>query len=78
MKNDKIHNIRHSLAHLLAIAVKEKDLGVKFAIGPVVENGFYYDFEFSKNFSISDKDIKDIQKRMKKLVSKKINFVEKF
>ena len=77
MKKEKINNIRHSLAHILAMAVKEKDPGVKFAIGPVIENGFYYDFEFSEGFSLSDKDLKDIQKRMKKLVSKKIDFVEK-
>ncbi|MCK5096303.1 MAG: threonine--tRNA ligase [Candidatus Pacebacteria bacterium] len=77
MKKDKIHNIRHSLAHLLAMAVKEKDPEVKFAIGPTIDNGFYYDFEFSEGFSLSDKDLKDIQKRMKKLVSKKIDFVEK-
>ena len=77
MKKEKIDNIRHSLAHILAMAVKEKDPGVKFAIGPVIENGFYYDFEFSEGFSLSDKDLKDIQKRMKKLVSKKIDFEEK-
>ena len=77
MKKDKIYNIRHSLAHLLAMAVKEKDPEAKFAIGPVVDNGFYYDFEFSEGFSLSDKDLKDIQKRMKKLISKKIDFVEK-
>ena len=77
MKNDKIYNIRHSLAHILAMAVKEKDPGVKFAIGPVIDDGFYYDFEFSKDFSLSDKDLKDIKKRMKKLLSKNIDFVKK-
>ncbi|MBI5400720.1 MAG: threonine--tRNA ligase [Candidatus Yonathbacteria bacterium] len=49
---DKLHNIRHSLAHLLAIAVLEKDPGAKLGIGPVIDNGFYYDFEFSINAEV--------------------------
>jgi len=40
--------IRHSLAHLMAYAVQEMYPGVKFGIGPVIENGFYYDFDFSE------------------------------
>jgi len=74
---NKLDNIRHSLAHILAMAVAEKDPEVKFAIGPVINNGFYYDFEFSKNFTLSENDLKDIQKRMKKLVSKNIEFTKK-
>jgi len=77
MEKNNLNNIRHSLAHILAMAVKEKDPNVKFAIGPSIDNGFYYDFEFSKDFSISDKDLKDIQKRMKKIISKKIDFIKK-
>ena len=42
----KIETIRHSLAHLLAYAVQELYPGTKFGIGPAIENGFYYDFEF--------------------------------
>ena len=42
--NEKLHNIRHSLAHLLAMAVLEKDPAAKFGIGPVIDNGFYYHF----------------------------------
>ena len=72
-----LRNIRHSLAHILAMAVLEKDPEAKLAIGPVVDNGFYYDFEFSKDFSLSDKDIKGIEKRMRKLVSSGIDFIEK-
>jgi len=48
---DTIHNIRHSLAHLLAMAILEWDPRAKRAIGPVIENGFYYDFELSKPLS---------------------------
>jgi len=77
MEQNKLHNIRHSLAHILAMAVIEKDPKVKFAIGPVIDNGFYYDFEFSKNFTLSENDLKDIQKRMKKLILKNIDFTKK-
>jgi len=44
-----IEKIRHSLAHILALAVKEMYPNVKFGVGPAIENGFYYDFDF--NFS---------------------------
>lgn len=70
MNSEHLQNIRHSLAHLLAMAVREKDPGVKFAIGPVIENGFYYDFEFSGNYSPTPEDLKSFQKAMKKLAGK--------
>jgi len=68
--NDKLHNIRHSLAHLLAIAVLEKDPGAKLGIGPVIDNGFYYDFEFSNGYIPSAGDLKDFEKAMRKMVNK--------
>lgn len=71
MSVDKLHNIRHSLAHLLAIAVLEKDPGAKLGIGPVIDNGFYYDFQFSEGFT---PDLKDIQKAMKKLIGRGLTF----
>jgi threonyl-tRNA synthetase len=73
MEKDELFKKRHSLAHLLAIAVLDKYPDAKLAIGPVIENGFYYDFEFPTNSPTPD-DLKDIQKRMKKLVSKNIDF----
>lgn len=47
MDNNKLKNIRHSLAHLLAAAVLELWPDTKITIGPVIENGFYYDFDFN-------------------------------
>lgn len=70
MDNNKLHNIRHSLAHLLAIAVLEKDPHAKLGIGPVIDNGFYYDFEFSNGYTPSPADLKDFQKAMKKMTNK--------
>jgi len=42
----KVEPLRHSLAHLMAYAVQEMFPGTNFGIGPVIENGFYYDFDF--------------------------------
>jgi len=75
MEHNQLHNVRHSLAHLLAIAVLEHDPEAKLAIGPVIGDGFYYDFEFSEGKTPNDKDLKTFQTRMKKLASKSIDFV---
>ncbi len=61
----KIEKIRHSLAHILAAAVKEIYPDVKFGIGPAIENGFYYDFDFGKE-KISQEDLEKIESKMKK------------
>ena len=45
----KIETIRHSLSHIMAFAVGQFYPDVKFGIGPAIENGFYYDFDFSKS-----------------------------
>lgn len=74
MEKDNLHNIRHSLAHLLAIEVLKFDPEVKLAIGPVISTGFYYDFEFSEGKIPTDKDLKTFQKGMKKAVSSGLDF----
>src|SRR6188472_2326007 len=67
MANDeKLHNLRHSLAHLLAAAVMELYPDTKRTIGPSIDNGFYFDFEFSK--PISDTDLPRIEKTMRKIL----------
>lgn len=63
---EKIEQKRHSLAHLLAAAVLKLYPDAKPTIGPAVDNGFYYDFEFSS--PISEMDLKKIEKQMKKLL----------
>lgn len=74
MNPEQLHNIRHSLAHLLAIAVLEKDPGAKLGIGPVIDNGFYYDFEFSNGYTPTPEDLKGFEKAMRKMVSKGLPF----
>ncbi len=64
--NDKLHNLRHSLAHLLAAAVLEIYPETKVTIGPVIENGFYYDFDLKS--PISEKDFPKIEKKMREIL----------
>lgn len=73
--NEKLTKIRHSLAHLLAAAAQEKDPGVKLAIGPTIDNGFYYDIEFSEGISISQEDLGVFEARMKELIEEKLSFI---
>ena len=70
MKNN-LEKIRHSLAHLMAMAVLEKFPKAKLGIGPIIENGFYYDFDKIK---ISDADILEMEKRMRELIKKDLKF----
>ncbi len=75
MEKDQLYKIRHSLAHLLAIAVLEHVCPLtKIAIGPVIDDGFYYDFEFPEGVSVSQEDLKKIQKSIKKMIGRKIDF----
>lgn len=64
--------IRHSLAHLLAHAVQEQFPGTKFAIGPVIDTGFYYDFALPR--ALSDADLPKLEKRMKHLIKQGLAF----
>jgi threonyl-tRNA synthetase len=62
--DDSLALIRHDAAHVLASAVMELWPGVKISIGPAIENGFYYDFEFPAGVSISREDFPAIEQRM--------------
>ena len=64
--------MRHSLAHLLAYAVMEKYPKAKLGIGPVIENGFYYDILFAK--PIKDEVLQILEKRMRELIGEKLSF----
>ena len=67
--------IRHSLSHIMAYAVKDLFPTTKFAIGPSIDNGFYYDFDSEVPFTAED--LKHIQKKMEKLISANLNFERK-
>jgi len=65
---DGLEVVRHSTAHLLAYAVKDLYPDAQVTIGPVIENGFYYDFAYSRPFTLED--LAAIEKRMAELANK--------
>ena len=67
----------HSSAHLMAEALQFFYPGVKFTIGPAIENGFYYDVELPKNQSISSDDFNKIERKILELASQKNKFIRK-
>lgn len=67
MEKEQLEHLRHSCAHLLAAAVQELYHEAKRTIGPAIENGFYYDFDFG-NIKISDADLKKIEEKMQEIV----------
>lgn len=77
MKEKNLEKIRHSLSHLLAQAVKEKFPKVKLGIGPVIENGFYYDFDFSDTEPLREGDLAELEDIMRKNIDKNLTFVGK-
>ncbi|MGB4834291.1 MAG: threonine--tRNA ligase [Candidatus Moraniibacteriota bacterium] len=70
-----IQEKRHSLAHLLAIAALEHDPKALLSVGPVTENGFYYDIQFSEGRTPIPEDFRAFEKTMRKQVNKKLPFV---
>ncbi len=70
--DDPLQKLRHSTAHLLAAAVTELYPEAKYGIGPPVQDGFYYDFDFGK--PISESDLPAIESRMRRLAQADIPF----
>ncbi len=67
---DNLHNIRHTLSHLLAQAVLTKYPKAKPTLGPPISDGFYYDFDFSEGGAPGDKDLKSLENSMRKSLNK--------
>ena len=76
-ENEKLQIIRHSCAHVMAEAVKHIFPGTKIAIGPAIENGFYYDFDFPTDHKITEDDFAAVEKEMRKIISSGAEFVRK-
>jgi threonyl-tRNA synthetase len=68
-----IDRLRHSCSHVMAQAVQELWPEVKVAIGPAIENGFYYDFD--KTAPFTELDLQKIEKRMRKIIERKPEFI---
>ena len=73
---DQLHAMRHSLAHIMATAVTTLWPEVKLGVGPVVENGFYYDIDLGDQ-KISEEDFSKIEKKMRGIIAQNQQF-EKF
>lgn len=64
--------LRHSASHVMAMAVKELFPGVKVTIGPAIENGFYYDFDYQRAFK--DDDLPLIEEKMREIIRRDLSF----
>lgn len=75
--DEKLQTIRHSCAHVMAEAVRKLFPGTKIAIGPAIDNGFYYDFEFPKDTRFTETDFTEVEKEMRKIIAGNHEFVRK-
>ena len=66
-ENSQLYKIRHTASHIFAMSAHEFDPEVKFAIGPPIEDGCYYDFEFSR--ALTDADLAILEKSMAKIIA---------
>lgn len=73
MNNEQLYAMRHSLAHIMAQAVQHLRPDAKFGVGPVVENGFYYDIDLGDT-KLSESDFKKIEKEMRAIINKDYAF----
>ncbi len=74
-QDSKLYRIRHSAAHVMAQAVLEKFPQAKIAIGPPIEDGFYYDFDLPR--PLTDEDLAEIEARMRQIIREGHDFVRK-
>ncbi len=76
-ENEQLQTIRHSCAHVMAEAIMHLFPGTKFAIGPAIDNGFYYDFDFTQTTTgtkPTETDFPAIEKEMRKILAGNFEF----
>ncbi len=73
-ESERVFLIRHSLSHLLAAAMRELYPGVKLGIGPVIENGFYYDFRIPAGAALGAETLPTIEAKMRELAAHTLPF----
>ena len=73
--DEKLQTIRHSCAHVMAEAILKLYPGTKIAIGPAIDNGFYYDFEFTKDTKFTETDFPAVEKEMRRIIAGNFDFV---
>jgi threonyl-tRNA synthetase len=72
LKNEKLDTKRHSLAHIMAASIQEMFPEAKFGVGPVIEDGFFYDVHLSR--PLTPDDLQAIEKRMREKVKQNLRF----
>ncbi len=75
--DENLQTMRHSLSHVMAEAVLRLFPGTKLAIGPAIDNGFYYDFDFPADHKVSESDFPAIEKEMRKILASNAAFERK-
>ncbi len=75
--DEKLQTVRHSCAHVMAEAVLNLYPGTKIAIGPAIDNGFYYDFDFPQGTKFTETDFPAVEKEMRRILSGNHEFVRK-
>lgn len=73
----KLQTVRHSCAHVMAEAILRLYPGTKIAIGPAIDNGFYYDFDFPEGTKLTETDFPTVEKEMRRILSDRHEFVRK-
>lgn len=77
MTDEKLQIIRHSCAHVMAEAIKHLYPGTKIAIGPAIDNGFYYDFDFPTDTKFTEDCFADVEKEMRRILAGNHEFIRK-
>jgi len=72
--NEKLGILRHSCSHVMAQAVQNLFPQAKLAIGPSIENGFYYDFDMTDGYTFTEEDLRKIEKEMSRVLSTAMTF----
>ena len=75
-RQSRLYRVRHSAAHVMADAVQEIFPDAELAIGPPIEEGFYYDFKLPR--SLTQDDLKDVEERMKRIIAADFPFEREF
>lgn len=71
---ENLHILRHSCSHIMAQAVQSLFPQAKLAIGPAVDNGFYYDFDLTDGYSFTHEDLEKIENKMKEILKQNLIF----
>ena len=75
--DEKLQTVRHSCAHVMAEAILKLFPGTKIAIGPAIDNGFYYDFDFPRDTKFAETDFPAVEKEMRRIIAGNHDFIRK-